>query len=151
VSAVRHLLVPARASQGGLALTRDDLVAWGVAFGHAARAPLVVALSGDLGAGKTTLIQAICQGYGVTEPVTSPTFALVHQYAAPSSAVFHLDLYRLRGPAELTQIGWHEIVSAHALILIEWPERAGDALPDHVPLALDHVAGEADRRLLLAG
>ena len=55
-------------------MTRDELVAWGDSFGRAATPPLVLALAGDLGAGKTTLAQAICRGYGVTEPVTSPTF-----------------------------------------------------------------------------
>ena len=82
----------------------------------AATAPLVVALAGDLGAGKTTLAQAICAGYGVTEPVTSPTFALVHRYDAPRSPVYHLDLYRLDRPSDLINIGWDEIVASHALI-----------------------------------
>ena len=127
------------------------MVAWGERFGRAAVAPLVVTLAGDLGAGKTTLVQAICRGYGVTEPVTSPTFALVHRYAAPRSPVYHLDLYRLRGPAELTNIGWDEIVAAHALVLIEWPERAEGLLPAHVPIDLEHLPGDESRRVLLAG
>jgi tRNA threonylcarbamoyladenosine biosynthesis protein TsaE len=133
-------------------MTRDELVAWGEAFGRAASPPLVVALAGDLGAGKTTLAQAICAGYGVTEPVTSPTFAIVHRYEAPRSPVYHLDLYRLERPSELVNIGWDEIVMAHALVIIEWPERAGDLMPaDHVPLNLEHIAGDSDRRILLAG
>ena len=77
-------------------MTRDELVAWGEALGRAVSPPLVVALAGDLGAGKTTLAQAMCRGYGVTEPVTSPTFALVHRYDAARSPVYHLDLYRIR-------------------------------------------------------
>ena len=133
-------------------MTRDELVAWGEAFGHAARPPLLLALAGDLGAGKTTLAQAICAGYGVMEPVTSPTFALVHRYAAPRSPVYHLDLYRLGTPAELTNIGWDEIAAAHAIVLVEWPERAGSRLPpDVVPIDLEYDAGDPDRRLLLAG
>jgi tRNA threonylcarbamoyladenosine biosynthesis protein TsaE len=133
-------------------LTLGELVAWGVAFGRAARPPLVVAISGDLGAGKTTLVQAMCRGYEVEAPVTSPTFAFVHEYRAPRSPVYHVDLYRLRSVDELTNIGWSDIVEAHALVLVEWPERAGAALPpDHVPIALEHVPGDDDRRLLLAG
>src|SRR5688500_19415751 len=107
-------------------MTRVELEAWGESFGRAASPPLVIALAGDLGAGKPTLVQAICRGYGVTEPVTSPTFALVHEYAAPRSPVYHLDLYRLKGPQDLEELGWFDIVGAHALVLIEWPERAGD-------------------------
>ena len=143
--------LPPLAGRGRLSLGLDEMVAWGERFGRAAAPPLVVTLAGDLGAGKTTLVQAICRGYGVTEPVTSPTFALVHRYAAPRSPVYHLDLYRLRGPAELTNIGWDEIVSSHALVLIEWPERASGSLPSHVPIDLEHLPGDESRRVLLAG
>jgi tRNA threonylcarbamoyladenosine biosynthesis protein TsaE len=133
-------------------MTRDELVAWGEAFGRAATPPLVVALAGDLGAGKTTLTQAMCAGYGVTDPVTSPTFAIVHRYDAMRSPVYHLDLYRLERPSELVNIGWDEIVISHALVIVEWPERAGDLMPaDHVPIVLEHVPGDPDRRILLAG
>jgi tRNA threonylcarbamoyladenosine biosynthesis protein TsaE len=128
------------------------LEAWGERFGRAARAPLVVTLAGDLGAGKTTLAQAICRGYGVTEPVTSPTYALVHQYASPRGAVYHLDLYRLEDPRGLENLGWDEVVAAPALVLVEWPERAGARLPAaHVPIDLEHLPGDDDRRVLLAG
>lgn len=133
-------------------MTRDELVAWGEAFGRAATPPLVVALAGDLGAGKTTLAQAICAGYGVTGPVTSPTFAIVHRYDAPRSPAYHLDLYRLDRPSELVNVGWDEIAMSHALVIVEWPERAGDLMPaDHVPISLEHVPGDSDRRILLAG
>lgn len=132
-------------------LTRDALLAWGEAFGRGLRAPCVVTLAGDLGAGKTTLVQAICRGAGVREPVTSPTFALVHEYAGGVTPVYHLDLYRLRDPRELLGLGWDEIVSAHAIVLVEWPERAGDALPpDAVRLTLSHVPGRDDVRELVA-
>jgi tRNA threonylcarbamoyladenosine biosynthesis protein TsaE len=140
------------APRGHLALTLPELVAWGERFGRVARAPLVVALAGDLGAGKTTLAQAICRGYGVTEPVTSPTYAIVHEYHAPASPVYHLDLYRLERPDDLVNIGWDEVVAARALVLVEWPERAAGRLPpDAVPIDLEHLAGDPDRRLLLAG
>lgn len=145
-------LVPPLAESGRLLLSEAELRAWGEAFGQAARAPLVVTLSGDLGAGKTTLAQAICRGYGVAEAVTSPTYALVHEYAGARTPVYHLDLYRLESPAELLQLGFDEIVAAPALVLVEWPERAGDRLPaSHVPIGLEHAATDPDRRVLLAG
>jgi len=133
-------------------MTRDELVAWGKAFGRAAAPPLVVALAGDLGAGKTTLAQAICAGYGVTEPVTSPTFAIVHRYDASRSPVYHLDLYRIERPSDLVNIGWDEIVMSHALVIIEWPERADGLIPaGHVPIDLEHAPDDPERRVLLAG
>ena len=147
-----HHRVPGLAPRSRVSLRHDELEAWGESFGRAARPPLIVALAGDLGAGKTTLARAICRGYGVTEVVTSPTYALVHQYAAPASSVFHLDLYRLERESELTNLGWDDIMAEHALVIVEWPERAGDQLPPgHVPLALEHLPGHVDQRVLLAG
>ena len=146
-----NLPIPPLAPRGRLALTREELVAWGERFGRAAQPGTVVAIRGDVGAGKTTLVQAICRGYGVRDEVTSPPYALVHEYAAPRSPVYHLDLYRLRGEDELTNIGWDDVVNAHALVLVEWPERAGDRLPSHVPIDLEHLPGDDGRRLLLAG
>lgn len=145
-------IVPPLAAKGHLALSQAEFADWGRRFGRVASPPLVVAISGELGAGKTTLVQAICRGYGVTEDVTSPTFALVHRYAAKRSAVYHLDLYRLESPAELRNIGWDDLLAEDALVLIEWPERAGDQLPrDHVPISLQHLPGDDSRRVLYAG
>src|SRR5687768_1363109 len=144
-------VVPPLAPAGRLVLSEEELRRWGVSFGQAAEAPLVVTLSGELGAGKTTLVQAICSGYGVTDQVTSPTYALVHEYSSSRSVVFHIDLYRLESEAQLTNIGWDEIVNGDALVLVEWPERAGKRLPPHVPIALEYEPGDASRRILLAG
>ena len=147
-----HPPVPPLASRGRLSVDRAELVAWGERFGHHAVAPLVIAVRGDLGAGKTTLAQAICRGYGVTEPVTSPTYNLVHEYASPRGPVHHLDLYRLEREDELTNIGWDEIVLGAGLVIVEWPDRAGARLPPaHVPIDLEHVPEDPSRRLLLAG
>jgi tRNA threonylcarbamoyladenosine biosynthesis protein TsaE len=147
----RHL-VPSRADRGHLKLTEEELRDWGVELGRSASAPLVVTLTGELGAGKTTLARAICRGYGVEEEVTSPTYALIHEYRAPRSAVFHIDLYRLDSAEQLTNLGWDEVVSSRSLVLIEWPERAGSRLPaNHLPIDLDYVEGDPGRRILLAG
>ena len=147
----RHV-VPARASKGHLTLTEPELRHWGEELGRAATPPLLITLTGELGVGKTTLAQAICRGYGVVEEITSPTYALIHEYRAPKSPVFHIDLYRLDSPEQLTNLGWDEIVSSRALVLVEWPERAGSRLPeDHVPIDLDYVPDDPTRRILLAG
>lgn len=144
-------LVPALAAESRLVLNEAELREWGKRFGHAAEPPLIVTLSGELGSGKTTLAQAICTGYGATDAVTSPTYALVHEYSAPRSTVYHIDLYRLESAAQLTNIGWDEIVNGDALVIVEWPERAGDRLPPHVPIALEYEPEDASRRILLAG
>jgi tRNA threonylcarbamoyladenosine biosynthesis protein TsaE len=147
----RHL-VPARANRGHLKLTESELRHWGVELGRSSTPPLIVTLTGELGVGKTTLAQAICQGYGVEDEITSPTYALIHEYSAPKSAVFHIDLYRLDSPEQLTNIGWDEIVASRSLVIVEWPERAGSRLPDdHLPIDLDYVPDDPIRRILLAG
>lgn len=147
----RHI-VPPRAEKGHLKLTEIELKAWGVELGRGTMPPLLITLTGELGTGKTTLVQSICAGYGVVEEVTSPTYALVHQYSAPKSAVFHIDLYRIESPEQLTNIGWDEILAARALVLVEWPERAGTRLPEnHLPIDLDYLPNDPSRRILLAG
>jgi tRNA threonylcarbamoyladenosine biosynthesis protein TsaE len=133
-------------------LTQAELEEWGERFGAAARPPLVVAISGDLGAGKTTLVRAICRGAGVRDEVTSPTFSLVHLYAGPAFPIYHLDLYRVESPEELTNIGWDDLIADHAIVLVEWPERAGARLPPAVvPIDLEHLEGDESRRVLMAG
>jgi tRNA threonylcarbamoyladenosine biosynthesis protein TsaE len=145
-------IIPPLAAHGRLAVTEPELVAWGEGLGRAASPPLLLTIAGELGAGKTTLARAICQGYGVAEAVTSPTFALVHVYMALRSPVYHVDLYRLDGEHELTNLGWDDIMIDHALIIVEWPERAGSRLPaNHVPITLQHLPDDAARRLLYAG
>ncbi len=130
---------------------RDSLEAWGRALGAALPRPVVITLEGDLGAGKTTLVRAICLGIGVSaiEAVTSPTFSIIQQYEAPSGRVVHADLYRLRSDAELEMLGWDELVEHAPVLLVEWPDRAVNRLPrDTIRLVLGHDPENADRRLL---
>lgn len=147
-----HHVIPPRAAAGHLLFTEPELIVWGESLGRNASAPLVIALTGELGAGKTTLAQAICRGYGVTMPVTSPTYAIVHEYQSPRSPVVHIDLYRLADERDLTNIAWDDIIAQRALVIVEWPERAGTRLPsDHLPIALDYAPQDPMRRILLAG
>lgn len=133
-------------------MTEPELSDWGRKLGESSSAPLIITLSGELGTGKTTLAKAICLGYGVSDEVTSPTYALVHEYSAPRSRVYHIDLYRIDSPEQLTNLGWEDIIASHSLVLVEWPDRAGARLPDdHVPIDLEYVAGDDSHRILLAG
>lgn len=130
---------------------RDALEAWGRAVGAALPRPAVITLEGDLGAGKTTLARALCAGLGVDDlgAVTSPTFSLVQQYAAPAGPVVHVDLYRLRTDAELDALGWDELVATAPVLLVEWPERAAHTLPvGSIGITLQHDPGDPERRIL---
>lgn len=145
-------IVPQLAESGHLSLSLAELNEWGRKLGSAAEPPLLITLKGDLGAGKTTLAQAICAGYGVKEEVTSPTYALVHKYQAERSPVYHVDLYRLSQESELTNIGWDDMMSERALVIVEWPDRAGSRMPrNHLPIALEYSHADSDHRVLLAG
>jgi len=121
-------------------LTADALNRFGEELGRGLRAPAVIGLSGELGTGKTTLVQAICRGLGARAPVTSPTYALVHRYDAAGRPVYHVDCYRLRSPDDARDLGFAEMEREGAIVLIEWPERAGTlapALDRHFTLAYD--------------
>ena len=107
----------------------------------------VVWLSGDLGAGKTTLVQAVARAAGAA-PARSPTFALVHEYPSPEGTIAHVDCYRLRNPEEALDLDLVALAGRCRLTLIEWPERAGRYAPaPNVHLKLWHV--EAPERRLL--
>jgi tRNA threonylcarbamoyl adenosine modification protein YjeE len=130
---------------------RDSLEAWGRAVGAVLPRPVVITLEGDLGAGKTTLVRALCVGIGVSaiEAVTSPTFSIIQQYDAPGGPVVHADLYRLRSDAELALLGWDELVDSAPVLLVEWPDRAVNTLPrDRIHVVLGHDPENVDRRLL---
>ena len=89
----------------------------------------VIHLRGDLGAGKTTFARALLRALGVDARIKSPTYSLVESYALDDLAIHHLDLYRIADPGELEWLGLPDLATARHLILIEWPERAGDVLP----------------------
>ncbi|MDR2849318.1 MAG: tRNA (adenosine(37)-N6)-threonylcarbamoyltransferase complex ATPase subunit type 1 TsaE [Verrucomicrobiota bacterium] len=89
----------------------------------------VVALHGDLGAGKTTFVQGLGFALGVRRPVTSPTFTVCVEYRTAAFVFVHFDLYRLSGPDDLLAIGYPEYLETGAVVAVEWPERAGDLIP----------------------
>lgn len=130
-------------------LTEEALVRWGRRIGEEARTPLVLALRGDLGAGKSTLARAVAHGAGVQGDVPSPTFNLVYRYGTPRGVqVQHLDLYRLERPDEVWELGWAELGGADDLVLIEWPERAEALLPaPRWEVELEEGADPAARRV----
>lgn len=101
--------------------------AWGEALARALHAPAVVWLCGDLGAGKTTLARGVIQFFDPTARVKSPTYPLIETYELAAFTLHHIDLYRVRDPAELEPLGLREF--AADVLLIEWPERGGEVTP----------------------
>lgn len=110
--------------------------------------PLLIGLSGELGAGKTTLVGGLLAALGATGPVRSPTYALIEPYRLADRDVHHCDLYRLRDPDELEDLGLRDLLTTRSVLLVEWPERAGDRLrvPD---LSLQLAYAAAGREVQL--
>jgi tRNA threonylcarbamoyladenosine biosynthesis protein TsaE len=89
-----------------------------------------VAFSGEMGAGKTTLIQAVCRQLGVRDNVSSPTFALINEYFTENGAsIYHFDLYRIDNVSEMYDMGYEDYFYSDAWCFIEWPEKAADLMP----------------------
>ncbi|HUL65611.1 MAG TPA: tRNA (adenosine(37)-N6)-threonylcarbamoyltransferase complex ATPase subunit type 1 TsaE [Burkholderiaceae bacterium] len=109
-----------------------------------------LALSGDLGAGKTTLVRACLRRLGVTGPVKSPTFALLELYVVSSLNFYHFDFYRFGGPEEFADSGFRECFGPGNICAIEWPERAAGQLPTADLEATLKIEDEARRVALLA-
>jgi tRNA threonylcarbamoyladenosine biosynthesis protein TsaE len=89
----------------------------------------VIGISGDLGAGKTEFVKGIAEGLGSTDPVTSPTFTLVHEYRSGRLPLFHMDFYRLRAEAELDEVGFDDYLREPGICAIEWADRFPDRIP----------------------
>jgi tRNA threonylcarbamoyladenosine biosynthesis protein TsaE len=96
-------------------------------------APQIITFDAPMGAGKTTLVKALCTELGVVDLVSSPTFAIVNEYqTANEQMVFHFDLYRIKDARELSDIGFEEYLDSGNWCMIEWPELAQNSLPEQV-------------------
>lgn len=114
-----------------------------------AEGPFVIALRGELGAGKTTLVRGLLRALGVTGTVRSPTFTLLENYSVPSMEITHLDLYRVEAPQEIEALGVRDLLEPGRVLLIEWPERGQDSLPA-TDLEIAFSVAPAGRRIAIA-
>ena len=127
-----------------------------IAFGRSLAAdlapPRLVLLRGDLGAGKTTLVKGIAEGFQAAkeEDVTSPTFTLVHEYRGPQVNVYHIDLYRVDTPRQLETLGLDDLMTESAVLLIEWGEKFPRFVRERdVEIALEPL-GEDERKITIS-
>ena len=128
----------------------EETVALGRKFALDLAPPLVVLLRGDLGAGKTTLVKGMAEGFraALADDVTSPTFTLIHEYSGPRVVLYHIDLYRIDTERELETLALSDLYAPNSILLIEWGEKFPRLLQDmNVEISLERV-GETRRRIL---
>jgi tRNA threonylcarbamoyladenosine biosynthesis protein TsaE len=127
----------------------EETIAFGRKLAAALSPPLIVLLRGDLGAGKTTLVKGIAEGFEAAraDDVTSPTFTLVHEYRGPRATLYHIDLYRIDTPRDLETLGLDDLLAPNCILLIEWGEKFRRFERDwNVEITLEQ-AGETVRRI----
>ena len=104
---------------------------------------------GDMGAGKTTFIKALCECLGTNEHVTSPTFSIVNEYAGAGDKIYHFDFYRLKNQTEALDMGYEEYFYSGAYCFIEWPEKISGLLPEQYISIRIEVKGNNSRRIII--
>jgi tRNA threonylcarbamoyladenosine biosynthesis protein TsaE len=121
-------------------------------IGEALKEGAIVALIGELGAGKTSLTQGIARGLGIQEgyQITSPTFTLINEYPGRLNLV-HLDVYRLSGSADLPDLGYEEFFFSNSVVVIEWAEKIRDVLPDKTIFITMTYLDQNRRRIEISG
>ena len=131
--------------------TAEETIAFGRSLATSLSPPLIVLLRGDLGAGKTTLVKGIAEGFSAAraDDVTSPTFTLIHEYRGPRVTLYHIDLYRIDTERELETLGLDDLLAPGCILLIEWGEKFPRLQRDQgLEIALERM-GETERRILL--
>jgi tRNA threonylcarbamoyladenosine biosynthesis protein TsaE len=124
----------------------DDTHAMAAAIAALVKAGDVIVLAGDMGAGKTAFAQGFGRALGVTEPITSPTFTVVHTYDTGRIVMHHADLYRLDRRSEVEDLGLDEMIDGRGVLLVEWGDVVADSFGDHLEVLLERVDDSDEAR-----
>jgi tRNA threonylcarbamoyladenosine biosynthesis protein TsaE len=124
----------------------DDTHAVATAIAALVKAGDVIVLAGDMGAGKTAFAQGFGRALGVTEPITSPTFTVVHTYDTGRIVMHHADLYRLDRRSEVEDLGLDEMIDGRGVLLVEWGDVVADSFGDHLEVLLERVDDSDEAR-----
>ncbi len=131
----------------------EETIVFGRKLAAELNPPQLILLRGDLGAGKTTLVKGIAEGFGAAsaDDVTSPTFTLVHEYQGPRATLYHIDLYRVDTDRELETLGLDDLIGPGSILLIEWGEKFPRFVRErNVEIVLERV-DENERRIQVTG
>ena len=110
----------------------------------------VFAFSGDLGAGKTSFISAVCKELDVSETVTSPTYSIIQEYkTSDNKTIFHIDLYRIKSKQEAMDAGVEDCLLSNDICMVEWPEKAPEIFPDNTIYSEMEILSETKRKLII--
>lgn len=124
----------------------SETAAFGIELGKRACPGTVIALTGDLGAGKTTLTKAIAQGLGISDMITSPTFNIVKEYDGSRLPLYHFDVYRIGDADEMYELGYEEYFYGNGVCVVEWADLIEDLLPENaVRIQLEYGGEEGER------
>ena len=126
---------------------RDDIETSAKKFLQIVEDYKVFAFSGDLGAGKTTFINALCIALGVEEAVTSPTYSIIQQYEALGQLIYHIDLYRIKNKEEAIEAGIEDCLYSKEICMVEWPERAPSIFPGETVFSTFEILSANKRKL----
>ena len=131
--------------------SREETVALGAQVAQHLAPGALIAFTGGLGAGKTAFCEGIARGLGCTDPVSSPTFAIVNEYDGGRLPLFHFDMYRLNSADDLFDIGWEDYLSRGGVCAVEWSENVMDALPEDTVWVRIAREGDTGRSITIKG
>jgi tRNA threonylcarbamoyladenosine biosynthesis protein TsaE len=131
--------------------SREETIRWAEQFTRSLQAGAVIALTGELGAGKTVIAKGIGRGLGVQDEIISPTFNYLLEYQGAQFALYHADLYRIENSRVFEALGFMEYFEKSGVFLIEWAERVANILPSHtIRIGIDRGADELTRHITVA-
>lgn len=134
-----------------IAASTEDMLSLGRKLSALASPGMVIAMTGSLGAGKTTLVKGIAEGLGIEQSVTSPSFTIIKEYHEGRLPLYHMDLYRIDNNEELYMIGFDELIYGTGLSIIEWSEKAEELIPAGAVKIIIEILPDIRRKVTIIG